>query len=117
MNIWEGNALIYASGVVSFLSKSTETIGKFNLENDIISMKVVEKNELRAKDLSGSVVKITCTFRAILPRSYECKSLEDYTGKIKPFLQKSLNNIIISVEIRHLNYSSKNRLVRDPRKT
>lgn len=101
--------MIQARGVVSFLSNSTEKIGKFNRKNNKISMKVIEKTELSSEDCAGSAVKITCIFSANLPRSFECKSLEDYTGKIKPFLKDTINRVIISVEIHHLNYLSVNR--------
>lgn len=59
-----------------------------------------------SEDSLNSTRKVACKFTAILPKSYDCRSLEDYTGRIKPFIQKETNNIITSVEISHLNYLS-----------
>jgi hypothetical protein len=93
--------MIYASGVVTFLSNNK----KFNsrkFKGRTIALEVIE--EMPPKN--GSTGKTICKYVALLPRSYECKSLEDYTGRVKPFLQKSISNVIVSVQVSHLNYAS-----------
>ncbi|WP_172369542.1 hypothetical protein [Sporosarcina jiandibaonis] len=93
--------MIYASGVVTFLS----TNKKFNskkYKRRTIALEVIR--EIPSEDDAPG--KTVCKYVALLPRSYECKSLEDYTGKIKPFLQKSIDNIIVTVQVSHLNYAS-----------
>lgn len=96
--------MIYASGVVTLLlnNKASDSIKK--LKSRTVSLEVIE--EITPADSNGSTGKIICKYTAILPRSFECKTLEDYTGKIKPFLQKSIDNVIISVQVSHLNYAS-----------
>lgn len=93
--------MIYASGVVTFLSNNKKFNSK-KLKRKTIALEVVE--EIPAEDdLPGKTI---CKYVALLPRSYECKSLEDYTGRVKPFLQKSINNVIVSVQVSHLNYAN-----------
>ena len=96
--------MIYARGVVSFLSNNMDPLSIVKLNKKKITLEVIRKIPLG--DSSGLIGKITCKFIVMLPRSYECKSLEDYTGKVKPFLQEFIKNVITSVEISHLNYSS-----------
>lgn len=99
--------MIYASGVVSFLTDGKKSPGKFDFKNDVILLEVIGKN---SGDCDGSAIKVICKFNALIPRSFECKSLEDYTGKIKPFLQKFIQSTVLSVEIHHLNYSRRTTL-------
>lgn len=93
--------MIYASGIVSFLLKPKPII---KMRRKKLSLEVIEG--YYSEDSSDSIRKVACKFTAILPRSFECKSLEDYTGKIKPYIQKETNNVIVSVEVSHLNYLS-----------
>lgn len=96
--------MIYASGVVTFLAneKETNTFKKFKRKT--ITLELMEV--VFSTDSNSLTRKISCKFTAILPRSFECKSLEDYTGKIKPYLQKSIKHTIVSVQVSHLNYLS-----------
>ncbi|QUW21956.1 hypothetical protein JSQ81_19655 [Sporosarcina sp. Marseille-Q4063] len=91
--------MIYASGVVTFLSNN-KNFKKYKRRT--IALEVIE--EIPAED--DSPAKTVCKYVALLPRSYECRSLEDYTGRVKPFLQKSISSIIVSVQVSHLNYAS-----------
>lgn len=93
--------MIYASGVVSFLSNNRDFKSIVNRKNKNISLEVRERSTSQEEN-----DKISCKFTALLPRSYECKTLEDYTGKIKPFLQQAIRTTIVSVEVSHLNYAS-----------
>ncbi|MCZ2258126.1 hypothetical protein [Sporosarcina sp. G11-34] len=96
--------MIYASGVVSFLSNNTDRKSIVNRRNRTITLEFIER--IPSENNGSTSEKITCKFTVLLPRSYECKTLEDYTGKIKPFLQASIKKVIVSVAISHLNYAS-----------
>lgn len=91
--------MIYASGVVTFLSNNKKFTRK---KSRTIALEVIEVTQ----SVDDSVAKTICKYVVLLPRSYECKTLEDYTGKIKPFLQKSIDTPIVSVQVSHLNYAS-----------
>lgn len=93
--------MIYASGVVTFLSSKKKFTRKKN-KSRTIALEVIE--EIHSVDNSPS--KTICKYVALLPRSYECRYLEDYTGKVKPFLQKLIDTPIVSVQVSHLNYAS-----------
>jgi hypothetical protein len=93
--------MIYASGVVTFLTNNKKFTSK-KLKRKTIALEVIEEI-LAEDDLPGKTI---CKYVALLPRSYECKSLEDYTGRVKPFLQKSISNVIVSVQVSHLNYAN-----------
>lgn len=93
--------MIYASGIVSFLLKPEP---KIKMNRKYITLEVIEGYY---SEVSGdSTRKVACKFTAILPRNFKCKSLEDYTGRIKPFIEKETRNVIVSVEVSHLNYLS-----------
>ena len=97
----EGSTLIYASGIVSFLLQPKPII---KMKRKYITLEVIKG--YYSEDNGDSTRKVACKFTAILPRSFDCRSLEDYTGRIKPFIQKETNNVIASVEVSHLNYLS-----------
>lgn len=105
-----GDRMIYASGIVAFIS-SRKTVPKgFIRKNKTLSLEVIGQPEMVSKEGVNLVMKVRCRFRAILPERVECRSLEDYTGTIKPFIQQSIKNVVLSVEIHHLNYTSRYRL-------
>ena len=93
--------MIYASGVVTFLSNNKKFTSK-KFKSRTIALEFIE--EIHSEDVSTS--KTICKYVALLPRSYECRSLEDYTGRVKPFLQKSIDTPVVSVQVSHLNYAS-----------
>lgn len=99
--------MIYVRGVVSFLSNNKDLSSIVNLKSKNISLKILEG--FYPDESDDSPRKVACAFTASLPRSFECKSLEDYTGKVKPFLQKSIRNVIVSVEVSDLNYKGHGR--------
>lgn len=99
--------MIYASGVVTFLAGQKEVSKIKKFKSKWITLEV--KKEVHLPDASG---KLICDFTAILPKSYECRSLEDYTGKVKPFLQQEVGSIIVSVQVSHLNYLSERAILK-----
>ena len=93
--------MIYASGIVSFLLMPKP---KIKMKRKYITLEVIEGYY---SEINGdSTRKVACKFTAIIPKSFECRSLEDYTGRIKPFIEKETRNVILSVEVSHLNYLS-----------
>lgn len=93
--------MIYASGVVSFLLKPKPII---KMKRKYITLQAIEG--YYSEDNGDSARKVACKFTVILPRNFDCRSLEDYTGRIKPFIEKETNNVIVLVEVSHLNYLS-----------
>lgn len=102
--------MIYASGVVTFLTKSGEKLSIRKLKAKMITLEVIE--EILPAEHNEWTGKVIGKFTAILPRSFECRSLEDYTGKVKPFLQQSIGGVIVSVQVSHLNYLSEQAIQR-----
>lgn len=62
--------------------------------------------EMLGEEQLEEALKIKYAFTAFLPKSYECRFLEDYTGKIKPFIEKQIKERIVSLQVTHLNYVS-----------
>lgn len=102
--------MIYASGVVTILTKSGEKLPIRRLKAKMITLEVIE--EIIPAEHNEWTGKVIGKFTAILPRSFECRSLEDYTGKVKPFLQQSIGSLIVSVQVSHLNYLSEQAIQR-----
>ncbi|MFJ7936475.1 hypothetical protein [Sporosarcina sp. NPDC096371] len=100
----EGSRMIYAEGIISFLSKDKVPTSGIYIKNDRVHMKIIKTAErpLTAGDTQS--LEITCRYTAYLHESYNCRSLEDYNGKVKPFLQKQINRLIYRVEVHYLNY-------------
>lgn len=91
--------MIYSTGFVTVItSRKANRMASF--KSATLSLEIEEE------ELDHSSLKIKYRYTAFLPRSYECQSLEDYTGKIKPFIQKQIPNMIISLQVTHLNYVS-----------
>lgn len=96
--------MIYVKGIVSFLSNSRLPKSKIYMKNKFVSMKIIEITERISTTEEEKSVVITCSFIVSMDEDYTCKSLEDYTGKVKPFLQKYIKSLIYRVEIHNLNY-------------
>lgn len=71
-----------------------------NFKSDTLTLEFMEDV------IDDASLKIRYRYTAFLPRSYECQTLEDYTGKIKPFIQKQVPSMIVSLQVTHLNYVS-----------
>ncbi|MBO0600556.1 hypothetical protein I2483_02665 [Sporosarcina sp. E16_3] len=95
--------MIYVKGIVSFLSNKKLPKSKTYMKNKFVSMKIIEVTK-RFSTTGEEYVVITCNFTVSMDEDYACKSLEDYNGKVKPFLQKYIKSLIYRVEIHHLNY-------------
>ena len=96
--------MIYVKGIISFLSNSKLPKSKIYMKNKFVSMKIIDITERFSTNEEEQSVVITCSFTVSMDEDYTCKSLEDYNGKVKPFLHKYIKNLIYRVEIHHLNY-------------
>lgn len=80
------------------MSENKKPRAKFNRKT--LSLEILEKEQ------GVDILKVKYAFTAFLPRSFECRFLEDYTGKIKPFIEKQISERIVSLQVTHLNYVS-----------
>ena len=96
--------MIYAEGIISFLSKDIVPTSKVYLKNNRVHMKIIEVAERHSTASSTQSFEITCRYTASLNEEYDCRSLEDYNGKVKPFLQKQIDCLIFRVEVHYLRY-------------
>lgn len=91
--------MIYATGYITVItSVNMKSMTEFNSQN--LSLEKLEEER------GIETFKVKYAFTAFLPRSYECRFLEDYTGKIKPFIEKQISERIVSLQVTHLNYVS-----------
>lgn len=91
--------MIYASGYVTFLMSPTERVQKrWNRKYFTLKWMGTEQTD--------QGLKVKYVYKAFLPRSYECRFLEDYTGKIKPFIEQHTSKRVVSLQVTHLNYVS-----------
>lgn len=100
----EESRMIYAEGIISFLSKDIVPTSNTYMKNDLVHMEIIEITERYSTTNRTKSLEITCRYTASLNENYECKSLEDYNGKVKPFLQKQIDHLIYRVEVHYLNY-------------
>lgn len=91
--------MIYATGYVTIIEASKVTRRK-KVNRKYLTLAFLEEEE------TATVLKVKYAYTAFLPRSYECRFLEDYTGKIKPFIEKQLSKRVVSLQVTHLNYVS-----------
>ena len=96
--------MIYAQGVISFLAKDILPTSTTYLKNNRLHLEIVEIAERHSATGGAQSLEITCRYTAFLREDYNCKSLEDYNGKVKPFLQEQIGCLIFRVEVHYLNY-------------
>ncbi|WP_318618038.1 hypothetical protein [Sporosarcina sp. YIM B06819] len=96
--------MIYATGIISFLSKDIVPTSATYLKNDRVHMEIVEIAERHSPAGGPQTFEVTCRYTASLYEDYACRSLEDYNGKVKPFLQKQIGCLIFRVEVHYLRY-------------
>ncbi|HLR10107.1 MAG TPA: hypothetical protein VK120_01840 [Sporosarcina sp.] len=91
--------MIYASGYVTFLISPTQRVQKrWNRKYFTLTWMGTEQTD--------QGLKIQYAYKAFLPRSYECRFLEDYTGKVKPFLEKHVKEHVVRLQVVGLEYIS-----------
>lgn len=74
------------------------------MKNKHVHMEIIEIAERHSVAGGSQTFEVTCRYTASLYEDYNCKSLEDYNGKVKPLLQKQINCLIFRVEVHYLRY-------------
>lgn len=92
--------MVNAIGYVTFLTY--ELNQKFSIRKNHNVIKLHSYKEI-ADLYNRPAYEVTCKYSVYLPAHYECKSLEDYTGRVYPFLEHFLRNII-RTEVHSLTY-------------
>lgn len=92
--------MVNAIGYVTFLTY--ELNHKFSIRKNHNVIKIHSYKEV-ADQYNRPAYEVTCKYSIYLPAHYECKSLEDYTGRVYPFLEQFLRNIT-RTEVHSLTY-------------
>lgn len=91
--------MIYASGYVSFLISPTQAIQKrWNRKYFTLKWMATEQTD--------QGLKVKYAYKVFLRRSYECRFVEDYTGKVKPFLERHVKEHVVWLQVVGLDYIS-----------
>ncbi len=96
--------MIYASGLATFFVSKKQFNALMKFKHEMITLELKQGQSIDS--FKETQNRLIYEFTAILPRNYECRSLEDYTGKVKPYLEESTNHKLVSVQVSHLNYLS-----------
>jgi len=96
--------MIFTTGIVSFLSNDLKPTVKIVKKSRTIRLEIIERSEVFSKSKQKNITKITCKYAALLIEDWECKSINDYIGKVKPFLENHIKGTITSVEVEQLQY-------------
>ncbi|AOV07656.1 hypothetical protein BI350_08980 [Sporosarcina ureilytica] len=91
--------MIYTTGFVTLITNA-KAKRMNNFKSNTLTLEFMEDV------IDEASLKMKYRYTAFLPRSYECQTLEDYTGKIKPFIQSQIPSMIVSLQVIHLNYVS-----------
>lgn len=91
--------MIYATGYVVIIEEPTVTYRK-KIKRKYYTLTFMDEER------TESSLKIKYAYTAFLPKSYECRFLDDYTGKVKPFLERQTSKRIVRLQVTHLNYVS-----------
>ncbi|HDX9579462.1 cytoplasmic protein [Bacillus cytotoxicus] len=93
--------MINAIGIAFILSKKPEKKKKVYLNDRFALIDIFESKDVYDSD-GNPLVELTCKYSIYLDEKYYCKSLDDYTGQIFPFLKEKIGNGLV----RNLNYYS-----------
>jgi hypothetical protein len=97
----ECDLMVNATGFVTFLTYKLDPKFYINRDHNLIKISSFKT----VNDVDGNpAFEVTCKYSVYLPVHYECKSLEDYTGKVYPFLVNFLKRNIIRTEVHLLTY-------------
>lgn len=91
--------MIYATGYVVIIEEPTVKFRK-KINRKYYTLAFLEEER------TDTSLKIKYAYTAFLPRNYECRFLDDYTGKVKPFLERQMSKRIVRLQVTHLNYVS-----------
>lgn len=97
----ECDYMVNANGFVTFLTYNLDPKFYINRDHNLIKISSYKN----VNDSEGNpAYEVTCNYSVYLPVHYECRSLEDYTGKVYPFLVHFLKRNIIRTEVHNLTY-------------
>ncbi len=91
--------MIYATGYVVIIEEPTVKYRK-KIKRKYYTLEFLDEERTETS------LKIKYAYTAFLPKSYECRFLDDYTGKVKPFLERQMSKRIVRLQVTHLNYVS-----------
>jgi len=91
--------LINAIGLVFILTNKHEKKKKVYLNEKFALIDIIDSKEV-IDDEGNPLVELTCKYSIYLDEKYYCKSLDDYTGQVFPFLSAKIGKGLL----RNLNY-------------
>lgn len=101
--------MIYATGYVTIAENPNARLRK-KIKRKYLTLEYVEEETI------NDALKVKYAYTVFLPRSQECRFLEDYTGKIKPFIEQHASKRVVSLQVTHLNYVSEDTMRKMKRK-
>lgn len=97
--------MIYVTGNVTIL---------FPLEHKIRKRwkRKVFTLEFQSIEQQTNGQRVNYTYTAFIEKSRECRFLEDYIGKVKPFIESQTQATVARLQVKHLNYVSEETIQR-----
>ncbi|MEB9947043.1 cytoplasmic protein [Bacillus cereus] len=91
--------MINAIGIAVILSYDFNNKNKVYLNESNALIEIIDSKNMF--DYKGNpVIELTCKYSILMERDIDCKSLDDYAGKVYPFL----SSIVESGLVRNENY-------------
>ncbi|ABS22205.1 cytoplasmic protein [Bacillus cytotoxicus] len=91
--------MINAIGLAFILSNKLEKKKRVYLNDRFALIDILESKEVYDSE-GNPLVELTCKYSIYLDEKYYCKSLDDYTGQVFPFLSAKVGKGLV----RNLNY-------------
>ncbi|PEF99665.1 cytoplasmic protein [Bacillus toyonensis] len=98
--------MINAIGIAVILSYDFNNKNKVYLSESNALIEVIESKNMI--DYEGNpVIELTCKYSILIDRDIDCKSLDDYAGKVFPFLSSVVEYGLVRNENYHFSYTDK----------
>ncbi|KUF27513.1 hypothetical protein AMR94_23190 [Bacillus sp. G3(2015)] len=98
--------MINAIGIAVILSYDFTNKGIFHVKQ--CNALIESINSKSMKDYKGNpVLEITCKYSILMEEDNECKTIDDYAGKISPFLRSIVGSGLVRTENYYLNHVDK----------
>ncbi|MEF7557351.1 cytoplasmic protein [Bacillus thuringiensis] len=89
--------MINAIGIAVILSYDFNNRNKFFLNENNALVEIIESKKMI--DYKGNpVIELTCKYSILIDRDIDCKSLDDYAGKVFPFLSSVVGHGLVRTE-------------------
>ncbi|PHA38303.1 cytoplasmic protein [Bacillus wiedmannii] len=89
--------MINAIGIAVILSYDFNNKNKVYLNENNALIEIIESNNMI--DYKGNpVIELTCKYSILIDRELDCKSLDDYAGKVFPFLSSVVGQGLVRNE-------------------